>query len=843
MNERYSSWAARNSPEELPLAARYQSADPIVWHGSMVYPMYTEQVGPAPTTVTLTMISAAPPAGLRGLGMGLSVVDGYLDLHGRSLAGVDAWSDALAAGVSFDVTPTAPVTLVTLTPVWVDEFGTQKSWSGNYGIVVEHRPNGRVVLWCSIGEGPPNFANLVVEVSTAASPVTAAPAALAPPLGMASPTLSSGPPTAPTMPVPRIDAVPVPTGPAARVEPLAPEPPVAGNGHRSTNGPAPEGSEVRRAGSLFVNMQSSRPGRSTPRTHDSAPAVAPDAPPDTGRLTASPSSGSPVADVMDSASHAAPPEPEGVNSAFGALVPHARTEPPARTVHDSSGGSGRPTADPYGAFGPPVAHTHPPEDPARHTAGLPIGNPRSGPGGPSSPTTRPAPDGPHNGSGPVATNSWTTGDSFRAFDHAEPHTPAATHTLPPSPQPAEAPSAPVFPNSTASRPTADGPHNGSGPVTTNSWTTGDSFRAFDHAEPHTPVPAPTLPTNPGPAEATPPAAVAGSAPARPTAAWYRAFDGTAQVAPPASALPVESPSTPHSSEAARPTTDGPHTGSNSPAANPAPPVDSYRASDPTGSHPPGPTRTAPLDPGPAQAHPALIIPGAPAPAPGGPHTGANPQATSPALPPDSFRPFDPADTHPPDTTEAASGSPREPHRTQGGTTSSGGPHAPAAHVSTDAPASLRANTHPASSPRVPDTAPAPGGLGQPGARPVAADVSPRASTPGQSGDPGYRGALYDLGVAMYRRGEEEQACGLWAQASEAGHAGAAYELGMVRLRRGDPLGAESWWRTAADRREPRAIAELADLLDQLGKHAEAKSWRTYAAEQQDSDVVGQSTSR
>ncbi|MCC3330769.1 hypothetical protein [Nocardia abscessus] len=212
MNERYSSWAARNTPEELPLAARYQSADPIVWHGSMVYPMYTEQVGPAPTTVTLTMISAAPPAGLRGLGMGLSVVDGYLDLHGRSLAGVDAWSDALAAGVSFDVTPTAAATLVTLTPVWVDEFGTQKSWAGNYGIVVEHRPNGRVVLWCSIGEGPPNFANLVVEISTAASAVAAepsAPAALATsPIGMASPAFSAGPPTAPTMPVPRIDAAP-----------------------------------------------------------------------------------------------------------------------------------------------------------------------------------------------------------------------------------------------------------------------------------------------------------------------------------------------------------------------------------------------------------------------------------------------------------------------------------------------------------------------------------------------------------------------------------------------------------------------------------------------------------
>ncbi|MGY2059273.1 hypothetical protein ACW9HQ_30630 [Nocardia gipuzkoensis] len=710
MNERYSSWAARNTPEELPLAARYQSADPIVWHGSMVYPMYTEQVGPAPTTVTLTMISAAPPAGLRGLGMGLSVVDGYLDLHGRSLAGVDAWSDALAAGVSFDVTPTAAATLVTLTPVWVDEFGTQKSWAGNYGIVVEHRPNGRVVLWCSIGEGPPNFANLVVEISTAASAVAAepsAPAALATsPMGMASPTFSAGPPTAPTMPVPRIDAAPASSGPAARIEPPAPEPPapeppapeppVAPNGHRPANGHAPEAGQLRRSGSLFGNLQSSRAGRSTPETPESPLDVpAPGTPPHNGHPTPSRSVEPPVADVIGGAPPATGilPETDGANSTSGLLVPHARAEPPAqRAVHDPRGTSGRTPADPYGAFGPPVAHTHPPEDPARHAAGLLIGNPQPAPDLPPSPAPRPAPGGPHTGSGPLVPNPWTTGDSYRAFDPAGTTAPGPAQTAQhdPSPPPTAVPSAPVFPNPATGRPAADGPHTGSNPSTTNPWTTGDSYPAFD---------------------------------------------------PPVTHAPALTRTTPSGAPAAEPQTVQGVDSSPIPQVPPAPP-----AGDAADS----------------------------------PFTSTRSAASTPVA---------------------------------------------------------------ASSTRVRGTAQAPDGLTQPGERPATADASPRKTTPGQSGDPGYRGALYDLGVAMYRRGEEEQACGLWAQASEAGHAGAAYELGRVRLRRGDPVGAESWWRTAADRREPRAIAELADLLDQLGKHAEAKSWRTYAAEQQDPDAVGQSTSR
>lgn len=424
MNKPYSSWAARNSSEELPLAGRYQSAEPIVWHGSMVYPMYTEQVGPAPTTVTVTLLSAAPPAGLRGLGMGLSVVEGYVDLHGRSLAGVDAWSDALAAGVSFDVTPTAPGTLVTLTPVWVDEFGTQKSWVGNYGIVIEHQPDGRIVLWCSIGEGPPNFANLVVEVHTAPAVVTpnesipSAPATT--PIATGTPSSqspsSAGPPTAPTMPVSRIDVGPPPNAPSSPTGRPPSNPLSSTNGDPALNGQAAQDTSARRAGTLFTNTQSSR------------------------------------------------------------------------------------TAQP------------------------------------------------------------------------------ATDTQRPAPTP--------------------------------------------------------------------------------------------------------------------------------------------QVSD---------TRTAP-----------------------------------------------------------------------------------------------------ASRPRSSEK--------------YAADIPRPEADSEQSGDPGYRSALYDLGVAMQSRGEEEQACGLWTQAAEAGHAVAAYELGMVRYRRGDPVGAEHWWRAAADRREPRAMAGLAELLDQQGNHDEAVAWRSFAAKGQAVDVVGQPTS-
>lgn len=685
VNERYSSWAARNTPEELPLAARYQSADPIRWHGSMVYPMYTEQVGPAPTTVALTMISAAPPAGLRGLGMGLSVVDGYLDLHGRSLAGVDAWSDALAAGVSFDVTPTAPVTLVTLTPVWVDEFGTQKSWVGNYGIVVEHRPNGRVVLWCSIGEGPPNFANLVVELSTAPTPAAPEPPATAAPANApigANPPIphslsAAGPSTMPTMPVPRIDAASLPK---ARAERLAADPSAAGAGRTTQHAPP------RRAGSLFVNLQSSRAARSTPETPHAAPGSR-------TRDSAHPAPGSPAGDFVTSAAHSGPHALAGdIPSDADGVLPSPGSQP--RTEVSAHHLDPRPpmapettAADSYGTFGPPVAHTHPPEDPARSSTGPLLGATAPAPSAPV------AANGPSTASNPIVANPWTA-DPYRALD------PIDTHA-----RPQAAPSLP------SSEPVPVGPQ--------------------------------ATPTLPGPA-ATPPAAD--------------------------DARSVPSAQVVNSAAAAQP----------------------YRAFDLAATQARPAAQTPPSDSGAASAEPN------PTPRASKPSAGAQVSQAPPAAQ-EPVREFD----------AAVTGSPT-------------------------------ANTP---STRAPGTASAPEGMPQHVERSAPADAPTPPGESEQSGDPGYRGALYELGVAMYRRGEEEQACGLWTQASEAGHAGAAYELGMVRLRRGDPLGAESWWRTAADRREPRAIAELADLLDQLGKHAEAKSWRVYAAEQRDRDVVGQSAAR
>lgn len=594
MNDPYSSW---NSSENLPLAARYQSAEPIRWHGSMVYPMYTEQIGPAPTTVTVTMLSAAPPAGLRGLGIGLSVVDGYVDLHGRSLAGVDAWSDALAEGVGFHVTPTAPNTLVTLTPVWVDEFGTQKSWTGNYGIVVEHRPEGRVVLWCSIGEGPANFANLVVEVSTAPTiiapdvPATNAPETT--PMAMSAPIASSasteGPPTAPTMPVPRIDAAARVGKPATTAGPAAGDSAQAGNGRPPANG---QSAPARRSGSLFTNLQSSR---------------------------------------------TAPPDPEA-----------------PRSAPESMGGDAQaPVYPPHLGNRSPVSNTQTAADASPAAAGPLPTNPHSGADSPLS-----------------APNTQLTADASAT---------TSAPTFAPTPSAAEVPRLP----------------------------------------------------------------------------------------------PVDAPSP----RAAHPVTETPRTFSSSQASNMT--QHTADASDP------------PFGPPVANTHPAAY-PWDSAPSPQAPsaQTAGAPERSLGLLATTTTRSVA-------NTTHPAPGSPSQNTQPPVGTLSS------------------------APTPPVPDTATDPPSPPQAGERPAAVDPPRPAAETRQSSDPGYRSALYDLGVAMSTMGEEEQACGLWAQAAEAGHAGAAYELGMVRYRHGDPAGAESWWRTAAGRGEPRAIAGLADLLHQQGKPTEA----------------------
>ncbi|WP_330255436.1 hypothetical protein OG874_13290 [Nocardia sp. NBC_00565] len=527
MNQPYSHWYAQNSPDNLPLAARYQSADPINWNGSLIYPMYTEQVGPAPILVTMTLLSAAPPAGLRGHGIGLSVIDGHIGIDGRLLAGVDVWSDALAAGVTFEVIPTDPGALFSLTPVWVDGYGAQKSWTGNYGIIIEQPPTGRLVLWCSVGEGPPNFANLVVEVDTANVPAVSAPPAFAPP----------APPPQPIQP---------------------PDPVQAPANFPST--PSPERQQAQSA-----DMQATQPLESL-RIRSTTP--------------------EPVRF----------PEPQQP----AALDPQwTRLPPPQQT-----------TANPALA-------------------------------------------------------------QFSA-----PH------------------------QTTAEQPRRSEPQQ------------------LDQQQP--------------------------------PAGWTRLPE------PPHTA--TAEPERTRSEQQQRPAVE--------PTWTPYP--QSEHSAHPARSPVPEPRRTPAADPG---------------------HTALPAQQ----LDHQSFAAADPERTQP-----------SEPHRT------------PSADSAQDrflaawvpGSASVRASVAPPQLDRQ--------------------QIEPQSA---EDADLGYRGALYDLGVAMFRRGEEEQACGLWAQAADAGHAGAAYDLGVVRFRCGEVGDAEHWWRAAADRRESRAMVGLAELLQRQGNHAEAEVWRACAAEE------------
>ncbi|MGY0499654.1 hypothetical protein ACWZHB_14315 [Nocardia sp. FBN12] len=197
---------AQRPGEPVPLDQRYHGAEPIEWCGAAVYPMYTEALPTGTTAVHLRALSVMAPADVTGLGLGLSVHDGHVNLNGRSLAGVDIWYEALAEGIDISVTADAPDALFTLTPVWVAGSGTHQSWTGNYGMVVDLLPDGASTLWCSTGPGTPDFNELVVELTTG--------------------------PAEPTRPLrPIISTVPIrPVGPPAPADPppevsIAPPPP------------------------------------------------------------------------------------------------------------------------------------------------------------------------------------------------------------------------------------------------------------------------------------------------------------------------------------------------------------------------------------------------------------------------------------------------------------------------------------------------------------------------------------------------------------------------------------------------------------------------------------------
>ncbi|TCJ95546.1 hypothetical protein [Nocardia alba] len=157
---------AQHRGDPISLDQRYDGADPIEWCGAAVYPMYTEALPAGTTSVHLRALSVMAPENVTGLGLGLSVHDGHVNLNGKSLAGVDIWSEALVGGIDISVTADAPEALFTLTPVWVAESGAHQSWTGNYGMVVDLLPDGACTLWCSTGPGTPDFNELVVELST-----------------------------------------------------------------------------------------------------------------------------------------------------------------------------------------------------------------------------------------------------------------------------------------------------------------------------------------------------------------------------------------------------------------------------------------------------------------------------------------------------------------------------------------------------------------------------------------------------------------------------------------------------------------------------------------------------
>ncbi|MEV5646638.1 hypothetical protein AB0L57_00170 [Nocardia sp. NPDC052254] len=151
-----------------PLADRFQGTEPVAWRGATVHPMYSQRLAADRTVVRLSLLSEAPPRSLRGLGIGLSVLDGYVLLRGRKLSGVDVWSDAIGAGAELSLGRTGPAAAYTLTPVWMTAEGVVESWTGNYGMVIEPGTDGAMRLRCSSGVGAPDFGELVVTVTATA---------------------------------------------------------------------------------------------------------------------------------------------------------------------------------------------------------------------------------------------------------------------------------------------------------------------------------------------------------------------------------------------------------------------------------------------------------------------------------------------------------------------------------------------------------------------------------------------------------------------------------------------------------------------------------------------------
>ncbi|MEU8895575.1 hypothetical protein [Nocardia sp. NPDC048505] len=1021
MYEPYSHLPAQNSADQPPLAARYQSADPIRLHGSLVYPMYSEQFGPAATTLTMYTVSAAPPPGLRGHGIGLSVTDGYIGIDGRQLGGVDVWSDVLSGGVTFELTPTSPQALFTLTPVWVDETGAQKSWTGNYGIVVETAPDGRMTLWCSVGEGPANFANLVIGVDTGAgaAPRTwLAPAAGAEPAGSAG----GGQVAESSAPIPVSqeffetagEPVAAPQAPAigspewfaaagtrpehgrltgADVDPFAtPEPAPFSGDTRAPNWPAPTTGQSGFGAdwqSRFEPAQFDPPRETAPAPaistfgqpvreptqnpfDQSAPADTPPRRRAPARLEAPPAEPHPQNTFGDPVHADAPPAnpfttPARDETPFGLpLRQSTRTPstdsplPPRNEQHpaDAFPNTPAPTAD---SFALPTRKTGMSREPGRQAPstsadsfGLPTRN-TTGPGE----THRQNASTPADSFGLPTRNTTSPGETHRQNTS----TPADSFGL-------------ATRNTTSGetlRPESSTPQDSFGLPTRSTGTFGEAGRPDTSPDPFA-LPTRNADTGGGLAPTRSPSTSSQEGhpsfdlPVRQVARTFSADSLTAS-------QPSAPARTPIHHDAADPAADpfalptrrtGTSAETNSrldsstaldsfglPTRHTTSPDEPLRQDTPTSADSFGlPTRNATSSDETSRrdASTALDPFGLPT-----RNTTSRDQTLSQdtstsadsfglptrnttssdeTLRQDASNPLDSfglptrktgsfaesvrhdaADPFALPTRNPSASAERSSSETQAWSADAFGQ---AAHgrSSADTSASVghngfgeadsslgeRSAAEPPPAPRrdwfgneIPDDAPsgrggqespvaaftwqvdavqsmvaaqpkvagqqdwfAPNTAAQPvvqedwpiaPGQPLAIPAWAPGEVPGHTGDAewrpgavrdpnpdlGYRGALYDLGVAMYGRGEEDEACGLWAQAAEAGHAAAAYDLGVVRFRRGDVADTERWWRVAADNREPRAMSGLAELLDRQGNYAEAGVWRE-AAEQQRATV-------
>ncbi|NKY57923.1 hypothetical protein [Nocardia flavorosea] len=785
--------SAEPAPQRRTLAARYRSADPIDLDGATVYPMYSEQLPTPASALTMTLLSATPPAGLAAVGIGLSVIDGYIDLDDRHLAGVDIWRDALERGITFDLAADSPDALFALTPVWSDAAGEPQSWSGNYGIVVERTEMGRTVLWCSMGEGPPHFADLVIEVRS--TPLDPHPHLF---MSGAIPAISTATPpegrrnrhhwVEPDDPAPD-DALELDPW-AAHYEPAADDSPAI---------PAVDDPLARTttAGPLTTPIDDSAPEPVTDEattastTHKSVPAAA--APESVPVPAAHESLAAPAA-------HGPAPVPIRADNLSAPTV-----SPPITgtftTASTKDSVSARTTADP--ATSPTMSESATPPEPA--------------------------PPPTEVDALPTPTVSVPTAYTFTT----SPTIPAPTAAAP-------VPTAAVSPPVTYTFTSAPAGYDSRPTLTTASPAPSPTMTGT------VPVPATSEPASaPTAAGALPPASAVCSFPvdhdplpipaahdALPASTTHRSAtaEGVADNAPPAVAsadhlaesvvndiaMAADAPgSVPESIE-----DDAEIQGYLCSFADIRLSVPAYEEGS---ADTPDLEATAP--------HRALIddLTGYDDPLAGtggGHHSPAdvgeesysdtgrhgwaeNPELTGlvPVIRDAGFTDYGPEPPRPAATAATATTSLyRTPLFAGGEAVTEFAMREDHALVDTLADDSLAPVTPPSVSPTDMPTA----------------EVTP---PPDDDIDPA---RLHSLGAIAHAQGDDDRAHLLWTRAARAGSLGAIYDLGALSLRRDDPGAAERWWRTAAGRRMIPAMAELAVLLEQRGALAEARMWRTQA---------------